>query len=117
MWKALSQPLLSSGQSKEEVCSYTAARIPSLKTPNSKEEWLKESARLRKEFLEKVVFQGEAARWRDAETKVMWFDTIEEGKGYRIKKFRYEALPGFWIPGLLYEPEKLANKMPVVINP
>ncbi|WP_168205011.1 carbon-nitrogen hydrolase family protein [Bythopirellula goksoeyrii] len=115
--KALSQPLLSNGQSKEEVRSYVAARIPSLKIPNSQKEWLKEAARLREEFLDKVVFQGEAVDWRDAETKVEWFDTINEGNGYRIKKFRYEALPGFWIPGLLYEPKTLTGNMPVMINP
>ena len=36
--------------------------------------------------------------------------------GYRIKKLRYEALPGLWIPALLYEPEKLKGRVPVVLN-
>ena len=57
-------------------------------------------------MLEKVVFRGEAAEWRDADGKVEWLDTIEGGEGYRIKKLRYEALPGLWIPALLYEPDE-----------
>jgi dienelactone hydrolase len=36
--------------------------------------------------------------------------------GYRIKKLRYEALPGLWIPALLYEPEQLKGRVPVVLN-
>ena len=39
------------------------------------------------------------------------------GAGYRIKKLRYEALPGLWIPALLYEPDNLGDKrVPVVMN-
>ncbi|TWU27518.1 nitrilase-related carbon-nitrogen hydrolase [Bythopirellula polymerisocia] len=115
--KALSQPLLQSGLSKKQVRSYVDARIPKVELPAKKAEWKNEAARLREEFLARVIYQGEAAAWRDAEVKVEWFNTIDEGNGYRIKKFRYEALPGFWIPGLLYEPEVVADKMPVMINP
>ena len=45
-----------------------------------------------------------------------WLDTIPGGDGYHIKKLRYEALPGMWIPALLYEPDKLTGKVPVVMN-
>ena len=44
-----------------------------------------------------------------------WFDAIEGGPGYRIRKLRYEAVPGLWIPALLYEPEKLSGKAPVML--
>src|SRR5262249_49094346 len=74
------------------------------------------AAATRAAVLDKVVYRGEAAAWRDAQTKVEWQDTIKGGPGYRIKKLRYEALPGLWIPALLYEPEKLAGKVPVVPN-
>src|SRR5262249_9572168 len=59
------------------------------------------------------IFRGRAAEWRDAKTKIEWLDTIPGGPGYRIRKVRYEALPGMWIPALLYEPEKLSGKVPV----
>jgi dienelactone hydrolase len=46
----------------------------------------------------------------------VWLNTIAGGPGYRIKKLRYEALPGLWIPALLYEPEKLAGRVPAILN-
>src|SRR6185437_6311588 len=70
---------------------------------------------MRQETLECVVFRGEAAKWRDAETQVVWLDTIEGGPGYRIKKLRYEALPGLWIPALLYVPEEVRGRVPVML--
>ncbi len=78
--------------------------------------WEAEARRLRVEVLQKVVYRGEAARWRDAPARVEWLQTIPGGPGYHIKKLRYEALPGMWIPALLYEPENLTGKVPVVMN-
>ena len=52
---------------------------------------------IRQAVLERIVYRGEAA-WRDAPVKVEWLDTIAGGPGYRIRKLRYEALPGLWIP-------------------
>jgi dienelactone hydrolase len=75
--------------------------------------WERQAERLRKDVLDRVVFRGAAASWRDAKTRVEWLGTIAGGPGYRIKKVRYEALPGLWVPALLYEPEKLAGKVPV----
>jgi len=78
--------------------------------------WQAEAARLRAAVLDRIVYRGEAAKWRDAPAKVEWLETIKGGPGYRIKKLRFEALPGMWIPALLYEPEKLSGKVPVVLN-
>ena len=47
---------------------------------------------------------------------MVWLDTIDGGPGYRIRKFRYEALPGMWLPGLLYLPDKLAGSVPVAMH-
>jgi hypothetical protein len=66
--------------------------------------------------LEQIVFRGAAAGWRDAPCRVEWLDTIAGGPGYRIRKFRYEALSGMWIPGLLYLPERLDRLAPLAIN-
>jgi dienelactone hydrolase len=79
-------------------------------------QWEQQAARLRAAVLEQIVYRGEAARWRDAPAKVQWLGTIKGGPGYRIKKLRFEALPGLWIPALLYEPEKLTGKVPVILN-
>ena len=71
---------------------------------------------MRSETLGRVVYRGEAAKWRGAPTRVEWQEAIAGGPGYRIRKLRYEAVPGFWVPALLYEPEKLEGKVPAVLN-
>lgn len=113
---ALARPILKPGQPVTEVRSYLDGRLPRFEAPPSAEAWTATAEQLRQDVLAKVVFRGEAATWRDAKCKVEWLDTIDGGPGYRIRKLRYEAIPGFWIPALLYEPEKLDGKVPVVLN-
>ncbi len=96
-----------------EVQAYTEDRVPLMPALKSAAGWEKEAARLRHDVLGQVIFRGEAAQWRDAKTKVEWLDTIPGGPGYSIRKLRYEALPGLWIPALLYLPEKITGKVPV----
>ncbi|MCH7728342.1 MAG: acetylxylan esterase, partial [Planctomycetes bacterium] len=114
--KLLKQPILTPNTPLVEVQAFTEKRVPRMPKVKSLEEWEKHASRLRKAVLDNVVFRGEAAKWREAKTKVEWLDTIDGGPGYRIKKLRYEALPGMWIPALLYEPMKLDGKRPVVMN-
>jgi hypothetical protein len=85
--------------------------MPAVKTLT---EWQAFADATRRDALDRVVFRGALAKqWRDAKTKVEWLDTIEGGPGYHIRKLRYEALPGLWIPALLYQPDKVSAKMPV----
>lgn len=80
----------------------------------SREEWAAFASKTRRDVLDKVVFRGALAKqWRDAQTKVEWLEEIEGGAGYSIKKLRYEALPGLWIPAVLYQPDKPGAKMPL----
>jgi dienelactone hydrolase len=119
-----SRPILSPTQTEAEVQAFTERRVPLMPEARNAREWRHTAERLRREMLERVVFRGEAVHWRKAKTKVEWLDTInpdtgvgvEGGPGYSIKKLRYEALPGLWIPALLYEPEGLNGKVPVVLN-
>lgn len=99
-----------------EVQSYTETRVMPMPQLSDQASWERYIERVRQQTLANVVFRGEAARWRDAETAVEWLDTIETDQGYRIRKLRYEALPGLWIPALLYEPNKLEGKVPVAMN-
>ena len=97
----------------QRYCESRVAPMPAVKTAAA---WEAEAMRLRTAVLDKIVFRGAAARWRNAKTKVEWLDTIPSGPGYRIKKLRFEALPGMWIPALLYEPQELAGKVPAILN-
>ncbi|MBC7852025.1 MAG: hypothetical protein IAF94_01195 [Pirellulaceae bacterium] len=112
----LAKPILDAMAVQNEVQAFCDARVPKVPQAASKEEWEKLAAKMRAETLEKVVFRGEAAKWRDAPGKVEWLETVEGGDGYKLKKLRYEALPGLWIPALLYEPEKLDGKHAVFLN-
>ena len=113
---ALEKPVLAPGQVLKELQAFIEPRFIKPPKATDRAAWEKEASRVRRDMLEQIVFRGEATQWRDAKCGVVWLDTIDGGPGYRIRKFRYEALPGMWIPGLLYLPEKLAGNVPVAIN-
>lgn len=114
--EALEHEVIGPQQSLEDVRAFVEARIPRMPELSTVESWAEEARRLRADVLEKVVLRGEAKHWDEAKAQVEWLDTIDGGPGYRIRKLRYEALPGLWIPALLYEPTKVEGKVPVVLN-
>ena len=112
----LRKSLLDPNQARSEAEAYLENHVVLMPEPVSLAWWEETAAKLRRDFLERVIFRGEAARWREARTRVEWLDTIPGGPGYHIRKLRFEALPGFWIPALVYLPDKLEGKVPVVLN-
>ncbi len=113
---ALARPVLGTDQALQENRTFVEARLAKMPAVTTRKEWEQERERIRQAVLNEVIFRGEARRWRKARSRVEWLDTMEGGPGYRIRKVRYEALPGVWIPALLYEPENLSGKVPVVLN-
>jgi hypothetical protein len=113
---ALGRSIIGKGQSLAEVKDYAAALVPQMPELSTVEAWEAFAAKTRAEALRRVVFRGGAAAWRDAKARVEWLGTVDGGPGYEIKKVRYEAVPGLWVPALLYEPEGLKGKVPVVLN-
>jgi hypothetical protein len=111
----LAQPLLNPKQPMVEAQIYLASRVKPVPTFSTRAEWEKYAVDVRRQVLDNVMFRGEAAKWRTIPVKEEWLDTIQ-GDGYKLKKFRYQILPGLWLPGLLYEPNELKGHMPVVIN-
>ncbi|QDU38301.1 Acetyl xylan esterase (AXE1) [Maioricimonas rarisocia] len=114
--KWLSERIIDPQLPLEEVRNFTVSRVPLLPELASREDWEQHADRMRKDAFEKVIFRGEAARWRELPTQVEFLGEIETDDGYRIRKLRYEAVPGMWIPALLYEPDELAGKVPVILN-
>lgn len=112
----LAQDVLPYDLPLQEVQGFVEVRVPAMVEITTLEAWQAQAERLRRDVLDKVIFRGQAAAWRDATARVEWLETIAGGEGYKIKKLRYEALPGLWIPALLYEPDALAPKTPVVMN-
>ena len=110
----LARPILAPTLPLTEVRAFTAGRVPAMPALTTLADWKTFAERMRRDVLDKIVFRGDTARaWRDAQTSVEWFDTIPGGPGYSIRKLRYEALPGLWIPALLYQPDNFSGKIPV----
>ena len=41
---------------------------------------------------------------------------IDTGYGYKLRKLRYEIVPGFYSAAILYEPDHMAGKVPAILN-
>lgn len=95
--------------------AYLLDRIPGFRLPDA-ETWEEEAGKLRRTMLDEVIFKGVPDDWRTAEADVEWKEVIETDKGYRIRKLTYRALPGLVIPALLYEPDRLPETTPGVLN-
>ena len=113
---ALAEPILESGEASAQHDAFVRAHSPRFMLPPDAATWRAQSSDIRRRVLEEVVFRGVPDVWRQGEPAVVWSDVIETGKGYRIRKLRFEALPGLWIPALLYEPIKGSGKTPAVLN-
>ncbi len=109
------RPLLDPIQSNTEMRIYVGSHVPQMPVFSNAEEWTRFANGIRSRVLNEVVFRGDAKKWRTAHTKVEWLDTIE-ADDYRIRKLRYEAVPGLWIPALQYEPKSFSGKTVGVLN-
>lgn len=111
-----SQParLLPAGQTQMDLAAYLRERTPKLVAPTDAEEWKRRSEGLRRKVLDEVIFRGVPESWRVGEVKIAWQDTLD-GDRYVIRKLRYEAVPGLWVGGLLYEPKGLDRPVPAVL--
>jgi dienelactone hydrolase len=112
---ALAKPILPANQPLIEAQVYTATHVKSMPLVSTAQQWTQTKEQLRQRVLNEVVLRGEGRKWAEAKTRVEWLDELP-GRGYRIKRLRYEIIPGLWIPALLYQPEKLAGKVPVILN-
>ncbi|MEO2034689.1 MAG: hypothetical protein ABGZ35_21635 [Planctomycetaceae bacterium] len=113
---ALAQRIIDPQLSLTEVQAYTEARILPMPEVTNVAAWETYAGRTRQFVLENVVFRGAAHEWRFSPTKAEWLETIAGGPGYHIRKLRYEVVPGMWVAALLYEPDHLDGKVPVVMN-
>src|SRR5689334_12488507 len=111
--KTLSREIIGPRKAMEEVQDFIEPLVPSVPEVKTAAEWKALEADLRKRVVEGLIYRGEAAKWAAAPTRVEWQGDIPGGPGYTIRKLRYEAVPGLWIPALLYVPEKLSGKVPV----
>jgi dienelactone hydrolase len=99
-----------------QLRNYLMKKVPRLPAAGSAEEWTREAVRLRRRALEEVVFHGWPREWVDAPPRFEDLGPIPSGPGYRMRKLRYEIVPGFYSTAILYEPEAPRGKAPAILN-
>lgn len=100
----LSADLLPPGLTTDEFRSWCDARVARLVVPDDANRWTADADQLRQKLREQIVLRGAPAAWRESRVRVEWSDWEAGGADYRYRRLRYEALPGLWIPAVLYEP-------------
>lgn len=114
--ETLASPVQPPAVTQFQLEQYLMAHIPPLPQPSTPEQWTAEEARLRNHILNDVAFHGWPKEWVDSAPHFEEVGVIETGHGYRIRKLRYEIVPGFMSTALLYEPENISGRVPAVLN-
>lgn len=115
------RPLFEANLIAPEVVQYQLQRhlkprVPKLPEPRDGAAWTQEAQRLRRDILDSIVFHGWPPDWVNAPPRFEDAGFLE-GKGYRIRKLRYEIVPGLWSSALLYEPAQPAGaRAPGILN-
>jgi len=99
-----------------QLREYLINRVAPPPAPTDSAEWSAQSKHLRDRLLREIAFHGWPAEWVNAPPKFEEVGVIETGKGYRMRKLRYEVVPGFMSTAILYEPEKLVGRVPAIVN-
>jgi hypothetical protein len=112
----LENPVQPTAVTAYQLQRYMMKRILKPVAPATAEQWNAEVQRLRKHILEDVAFHGWPREWVTSPPRFEQTDVIETSHGYRLRKLRYEIVPGFQSTAILYEPEKLSGRVPAILN-
>ncbi len=114
--RQLEERLQKSDVTDYQLRQYALKKVPNLVLPARPEEWTAEAKRLRKKVLEEVVYHGWPQEWVEAPPRFEDLGYLPAGRGYRLRRLRYEIVPGFQSTALLYEPETMPGKAPAILN-
>ncbi len=112
----LEQPILRPETVGAEWQRYLIRKVPPLPQPASADQWSRRAAELRRRLLDEIIFHGWPRHWVEAPPNFEDLGPLPGGKGYRMRKLRYEIVPGFSSTAILYEPETIAGKIPAIVN-
>ncbi len=101
-----------------QVQQFLMKHVPALPTPATGAEWTRQAQQIRQHVLNDVIYHGWPKSWVDAPPKFedMGAVPVPAGAGYRLRKFRYEVVPGLYSTAVLYEPAHLTGKVPGVLD-
>ncbi|MFZ1944657.1 MAG: acetylxylan esterase [Acidobacteriaceae bacterium] len=114
--ETLTHPIQSPDVTAFQLQQYLFAHMPQLPSPVSASDWTMNEQHMRQHVLQDVAFHGWPRQSIDSAPKFEQVGVIETNDGYRIRKFRYEIIPGFMSTALLYEPYKLKGRVPAILN-
>ncbi len=112
----LERPLHAPSAVAFQLQQYLMAKAPRLPSPAGAAEWAAQAQRLRRQILREVVFHGWPEEWVQASPRFEDLGAIPSGEGYRMRKLRYQIVPGFYAAAILYEPASLSGKHAAVLN-
>ena len=112
----LEQPIQPPGVTALQLGQYLATKSPPLRAPRGADQWTAEARRLRSHILKDIAFHGWSREWVEARCKFQDLGLMDSGKGYRMRKLRFEILPGFETTAILYEPENASGKVTAILN-
>ncbi|MGI8743039.1 MAG: alpha/beta hydrolase family protein [Bryobacteraceae bacterium] len=113
--RTMQQPLQNSEITAWQIRRYVVGKVPKLVLPGSAAEWTTQAGELRRRALE-VAFHGWPKEWIDPAPKFEDLGYLPAGEGYRLRRLRFEIVPGFQASALLYEPQILRGKVPAILN-
>ena len=105
------------GKAQERMKALLLASVPPFKAAPDPTAWTAKARSLRRRALSQVYLKGFPRAVVESAPRIVWGEVIRPCPEYVIRKLRYECYPGYWIPGLLYEPARLRARAPVVLNP
>lgn len=112
----LNEEILSPSVAVFQLREYLLDHVAKPPVPTTAQQWTGEAKRLRQHLLNEVVFHGWPKEWVTAPPKFEDLGEMDSGHGYRLRKLRYEIVPGFQSTAILYEPENLRGKVPAILN-
>jgi hypothetical protein len=99
-----------------QLAQHLKTRIPALTARATADAWRDEIDRLRRRLLDDVAFHGWPQQWIDAGPRFTDLGSIRAGPGYRLRKLRYEIVPGLESTAILCEPDRSDGPGPAVLD-
>jgi dienelactone hydrolase len=112
----LEKPVQPTAVTAYQLQKYQMRHIPKLVPPATAAQWTAEAARIRQHILNDIAFHGWPKEWINSSPQFEQTGVIETSHGYRIRKFRYEVVPGLKSTALLYEPDSIKGRAPAILN-
>jgi hypothetical protein len=112
----LEKPVQTTAVTAYQLQTYMMQHITKPTPPATAEQWTAEAAKFRKHILDDIAYHGWPREWVTSAPKFEQTDVIETAHGYRLRKFRYEIVPGFYSTAILYEPDKINGRVPAILN-